>query len=175
MLGVLARLHLLTGEARYRARAEQLLAAFSGEASRNPAVHAALLAGTLWLEQPIQVVVIGAPGEPGCEALRRIALAAPRAAATLLTVAPEQALPAGHPAAGKTRIGDRRDRLCLPRSDLRPADHRAGRARGRARAGQPSTGGLTPTRRPRGLSAWRSAPPEVACPPQSGSEGRGRA
>jgi uncharacterized protein YyaL (SSP411 family) len=106
MLGVLSRLHLLTGEQRYRVRAEQLLAAFSGEAARNPAVHAALLAGTLWLERPTQVVVIGTLDEPGCEALRRVALAAPRAAATLLTVGPDQALPAGHPAAGKTRLGD---------------------------------------------------------------------
>jgi hypothetical protein len=107
MLGVLARLWLLTGEERHRARAEQLLAAFSGEASRNPAVHAALLAGTLWLDQPVQIVVIGMQGEPGCEALRRVALAAPRAAATLLTLPPDAVLPHGHPAAGKTWI-DRR-------------------------------------------------------------------
>jgi uncharacterized protein YyaL (SSP411 family) len=101
---VLSRLHLLTGEARYRERAEQLLGALSGEAARNPAVHAALLGNTLWLDQPVQVGGGGALGEPDCEAQRRAALAAAPAAATLLTVASGASLPAGHPAAGKTQL-----------------------------------------------------------------------
>jgi uncharacterized protein len=104
MLGVLARLHLLTGEECHRTRADQLLAAFSGEAARNPAVHAALLAGTLWLDQPVQVVVVGARAEPDCEALRRAALGAPHPALTLLTLVSGESLPDSHPAAGKTRL-----------------------------------------------------------------------
>jgi hypothetical protein len=104
---VLARLHLLTGEARYRERAEQLLAAFSGEAARNPAVHAALLSATFLLDQPVQIVVIGAPADPAGVALRRIALRAPLPAAVVLTLAPGQRLPASHPAAGKSQLEGR--------------------------------------------------------------------
>jgi uncharacterized protein len=105
MVSVLCRLWLLTGDERHRARAEQLLAAFSGEVLRNPAVHAALLAGTLWLDQPVQIVVVGTPGERRCEGLRSVALAAPQAAATVQTVAPDASRPAGHPAAGKGQHG----------------------------------------------------------------------
>jgi len=104
---VLARLHLLTGERRYQERAEQLLAAFSGEAARNPAVHAALLSATLLLDQPVQIVVIGDAADPACQALRRVALTAPLPAAVILTLPPGQALPAGHPAAGKAQIDGR--------------------------------------------------------------------
>ena len=97
----------ITGERRYRERAERLLAAFSGEAARNPTVHAALLSGTLLLDQPVQIVVIGAPADPACEALRRVALTAPLPAAVTLTLAPGEALPEGHPAAGKAQIDGR--------------------------------------------------------------------
>ncbi|HSA82863.1 MAG TPA: thioredoxin domain-containing protein [Geminicoccaceae bacterium] len=107
LLAVLARLHLLTGERRYQERAEQLLAAFSGEAARNPAVHAALLSGTFLLDQPVQIVVIGSPADPACRALRRVALTAPLPAAVTLTLSPDEPLPAGHPAAGKAQIDDR--------------------------------------------------------------------
>jgi hypothetical protein len=107
LLAVLARLHLLTGERRYQERAEQLLAAFSGEAARNPAVHAALLSATLLLDQPVQIVVIGDAADPACQALRRVALTAPLPAAVILTLPPGQALPAGHPAAGKAQIDGR--------------------------------------------------------------------
>jgi hypothetical protein len=114
LLAVLARLHLLTGERRYQERAEQLLAAFSGEAARNPAVHAALLSGTFLLDQPIQIVVIGAPADPACQALRRVALTAPLPAAVILTLPPGEALPAGHPAAGKAQIDGRATAYVCP-------------------------------------------------------------
>jgi uncharacterized protein len=107
LLAVLARLHLMTGERRYQEHAEQLLAAFSGEAARNPAVHAALLSGTFLLDQPVQIVVIGAPADPACQALRRVALIAPLPAAVILTLAPGEPLPAGHPAAGKAQVDGR--------------------------------------------------------------------
>jgi uncharacterized protein YyaL (SSP411 family) len=107
LLAVLARLHLMTGERRYRERAEQLLATFSGEATRHPAVHAALLSGTHLLDAAVQIVVIGAPAEPACAALRRVALAAPLPAAVVLSLPPGQALPAGHPAAGKAQLDGR--------------------------------------------------------------------
>ncbi len=104
LLGVLARLHLLTGERRHLERALQLRTAFAGEVARNPAAHAALLSATLWLDQPVQIVIIGAAEDPACQALRRVALAAALPAATLLSLPPGQALPEGHPAAGKTQL-----------------------------------------------------------------------
>ena len=64
LVGVLARLHALTGKDQYRTRAEQVLEAFSGEARRNPAVHAALLSAYGVLADPLQVVVIGDPRRP---------------------------------------------------------------------------------------------------------------
>jgi uncharacterized protein YyaL (SSP411 family) len=107
LLSVLGRLWCLSGRDRYRERAEQLLRAFSGEARRNPAVHSSLLSGTLMLEQPVQIVVIGDPAEPGSAALRRVALAAALAAGVVLSLAPGRDLPQGHPAIGKGQVGGR--------------------------------------------------------------------
>ena len=107
LLGVLARLHLMTGERRYLERAERLRTAFAGEVARNPAAHAALLSATRWLDQPLQIVIVGALDDPTCQALRRIVLAAALPAMTLLSLPPGQALPRGHPATGKTQLGGR--------------------------------------------------------------------
>jgi uncharacterized protein len=107
LLGVLARLYLLTGERRHLERAERLRAAFAGEAMRNPAAHTALLAATLWLDEPVQIVLIGRQEEPACRALRRVALTAGLPAATHLTLPPGGSLPDGHPAFGKAGIEGR--------------------------------------------------------------------
>jgi uncharacterized protein YyaL (SSP411 family) len=107
LLAALASLHLLTGERRYLDRAERLRSAFAGEVTRNPAAHAALLSATLRLDQPVQIVTIGALEDPACQALRRVALAAALPAASLLSLPPGQALPDGHPAAGKSQVEGR--------------------------------------------------------------------
>jgi uncharacterized protein len=52
-------------------------------------------------------VIIGAPADPACHALRRAALIAPLPAAVILTLAPGEPLPAGHPAAGKAQVDGR--------------------------------------------------------------------
>jgi uncharacterized protein YyaL (SSP411 family) len=114
LLSVLGRLFCLTGQRRYRDRAEQILRAFSGEALRNPTVHASLLSGTLMLERPVQIVVIGDPAEPACAALRRVALAAALSAGAVLSLAPEQDLPDGHPAIGKGQLGSRATAYVCP-------------------------------------------------------------
>ena len=85
---VLARLHALTGKDQYRTRAEQVLEAFSGEARRNPAVHAALLSAYGILAEPLQVVVIGDPDDPDLADLRLAALGAPVPDPIVLTVSP---------------------------------------------------------------------------------------
>jgi uncharacterized protein len=120
LVGVLARLDALTGKDEYRARAEQLLAVFSGEARRNPAVHAALLSGYGLLVDPVQVVLMGADDDPALAELRRTALGAAAPDVIVLTVPPETELAAGHPAAGKSMIDGRATayvcvgRVCLP-------------------------------------------------------------
>ncbi len=101
LVSVFARLFHLTGENRYRERAEQLLEVFAGEMKSNPAVHAALLGGALLLERPVQIVLIGEPRTAGLEALREMALAAPMPGTVVLALAPGTALPIGHPAHGK--------------------------------------------------------------------------
>jgi hypothetical protein len=120
LVAVLARLYALTGEDAYRVRAEQLLEVFSGEARRNPAVHAALLSGYGLLADPVQVVVMGATDDPALAQLRAAALGAPVPDVVVLTIPPGAALAADHPAAGKALIDGRATayvcvgRICLP-------------------------------------------------------------
>jgi uncharacterized protein YyaL (SSP411 family) len=120
LVSVLARLHALAGKDAYRARAEELVEVFSGEARRNPAVHCALLSGYALLARPVQAVLIGAAGDPHLAELREVALGAPAPDMIVLTVAPGAALADGHPAAGKDAIGGRATayvcpgRTCLP-------------------------------------------------------------
>jgi uncharacterized protein YyaL (SSP411 family) len=120
LVTVLARLHALTGEDAYRARAERLVEVFSGEARRNPAVHCALLSGYALLARPVQVALIGDADDPRLAALRRIALGAAAPDPIVLTVLPGTDLTEGHPAAGKGPIDGRATayvcpgRTCLP-------------------------------------------------------------
>jgi uncharacterized protein YyaL (SSP411 family) len=114
MVTVLAKLFYLTGDADYRARALRQIAAFSGEAERNPLGHAALLSGAMLLEHPVQLVLIGEPENPDLARLRRTALAAPVPEAVVLSIAPEATLPSGHPAHGKDRIDGRATAYVCP-------------------------------------------------------------
>jgi len=107
MVSVLARLFCLTGNPAYRKRAEEVFDAFSGEAARNPVVHATLLAGGAQLVRPVQIVLLGDPAEPALTSLRHAALAAAVPDGVVLTVRPGSRLPDGHPAAGKAETGGR--------------------------------------------------------------------
>jgi uncharacterized protein YyaL (SSP411 family) len=107
LVGVLARLHALTGKAGYRTAAEQALRAFAGEARSNPVAHATLLSGGALLDHPLQIVLIGRPGDPALAALRRAATAAAAPGRIVATLGPDAALPAGHPAAGKGMVDNR--------------------------------------------------------------------
>jgi uncharacterized protein YyaL (SSP411 family) len=120
LVGVFARLYALTGTDAYRARAEQLLEVFSGEARRNPAVHAALLSGYGMLSDPVQVVLMGAAADPALADLRATALGAAAPDLSVLTVPSGAELSDAHPAAGKALIDGRATayvcvgRVCLP-------------------------------------------------------------
>jgi len=101
MLGVLARLWYLTGDTACRDRADSLVAAFSGELSRNFFPLSTYLNGLEVLERGVQVVIAGDPDSPDTGTLVRAVhgVCVPNLILTHLT--PGTTLPAGHPAAGK--------------------------------------------------------------------------
>ena len=66
----LLRLHHLTAEEGYRARAEEILRLYHDEAAKNPFAYAHLLQALEFsTEGPTEVVVVGASGAPDTEAL----------------------------------------------------------------------------------------------------------
>ena len=64
LVGVLTRLALLTGEDAYRHRAEAIVETFSGELARNFFPLATLLNNAELLAEPVQIVLVGEPGDP---------------------------------------------------------------------------------------------------------------
>ncbi|MBM3647902.1 MAG: thioredoxin domain-containing protein [Alphaproteobacteria bacterium] len=102
LLGVLARLHMLTGKTDYRTRAEAIAAAFGGAAPKNPAALATLLNEYETLQRMTQVVLIGGRDEAATERLRRVVFESCLPNRLLMQITPGTVLPAGHPAAGKT-------------------------------------------------------------------------
>jgi uncharacterized protein len=71
---VLLRLYALTGEDRYRARAEEILRLYQAAATENPFGYATWLeALERWSEGATEVVIVGAPESPNARALWRAA------------------------------------------------------------------------------------------------------
>ena len=104
MVGVLARLFALTGNDAYRARADAVVAAFAAEAPRNPIALATLLNANETLRSTVQVVLVGDAGDAAMQHLRRAVFESCAPNRVLNAVGSGDALPAGHPAAGKTRV-----------------------------------------------------------------------
>jgi uncharacterized protein YyaL (SSP411 family) len=101
MLEVLATLYVLTGNARYRDLADDVIGAFAGEAVRNSIPLAAFLSGADFLFNNVQIVIRSAAG---AEAMRA-ALAGSCVPNRVVTVLAEGAeSPKGHPTYGKTAI-----------------------------------------------------------------------
>jgi Highly conserved protein containing a thioredoxin domain len=107
MVQVLARLFHLTGEDRYRARAEATLEAFSGQVAAEFANMPSLLAGFELLAEPVQVVIVGEAGAEDTGTLLRAVAEAPLPTRVLMRIAPGETLPPGHPAHGKTGLDGR--------------------------------------------------------------------
>lgn len=107
MLGVLARLHHLTGDRLYALRADSLIAAFTGELQRNIIPLATWLNSAEDRMQPLQIVVIGAKDDPATAALLRTVHGRSLPGRVLLRLDPGTALPDGHPAAGKAMVDGR--------------------------------------------------------------------
>ncbi len=104
MAGVLARLACLTGEDSCRARAEALIKAFSGDLERNFSPLAALANASELLHRAVQIVVMGERGAADTEALLRAVFATSLPNRVLSVPGAGAALPAGHPAAGKSAV-----------------------------------------------------------------------
>src|SRR5690606_32548972 len=88
-----------------RERADALAAAFAGELSRNFFPLATLLNGAELLLSAQQVVIVGERGEPATDELLRTVTERCLPNRILQVVAPDEALPSGHPAAGKGQSG----------------------------------------------------------------------
>jgi uncharacterized protein YyaL (SSP411 family) len=105
MIEVLARLHLLTGDAKYLARAESSIAAFAGEIERNFFPLGTYLNGIDFLARAAHVIIIGTPDAADTKELAAAAHAAGDAAILLQILPSDEGLPEGHPARGKNRLG----------------------------------------------------------------------
>ncbi|BBK45301.1 thioredoxin domain-containing protein [Allostella vacuolata] len=100
MVEVLVRLHAITGEDRYRSRAEAVVGAFSGSLARNFFPLASLLNAAAFLERPLQIVIVGTDDE-ATDQLRQAVLDVSLPDRVLTIIAPGTPLPVGHPAFGK--------------------------------------------------------------------------
>jgi uncharacterized protein YyaL (SSP411 family) len=104
MVGVLARLAVLTGDDGYRARAQAVVDGFSGEIERNFFPLATLLNAVETLERPAQIVIVGARGEAETDALFRAAVQTSAPDRIVQVVGSAETLSAAHPASGKRQV-----------------------------------------------------------------------
>jgi uncharacterized protein YyaL (SSP411 family) len=101
LIGVLAGLAILTGDEAYEQRGEAILETFSGEISRNFFPLATLLNHVEMLATPLQIVLVGELGNSAFDGLRRAVYSVSLPNRVVITLAPKDALPDGHPASGK--------------------------------------------------------------------------
>ncbi len=100
---VLARLWLLTGNDEYRAGAEAVITAFSGEVARNFFPLSTLLNAADFLLDPLQIVIIADRDDKTAKAFNKLVLSAASPNRVLQRFQPGTDLPEGHPARGKAQ------------------------------------------------------------------------
>jgi uncharacterized protein YyaL (SSP411 family) len=100
---VLARLWLLTGKDEYRAGAEAVITAFSGEVARNFFPLSTLLSAAEFLFDPVQIVMIGDRNAEDAKLLAGVTLSAAPPNRVFQCFQPDRDIPEGHPAHGKTQ------------------------------------------------------------------------
>jgi len=129
MVGVLARLFLLTGEPQFEGRARALVTAFSGEVERNFFPLSTYLNNAAFLANALEVVIIGAHDAPDTIAMVEAVMRHSLPDRLLQVVPPDAALPETHPAFGKTQQNGKataylcRNRSCgLPISEATALD-----------------------------------------------------
>ena len=104
MTEVMARLFHLTGETRWQDRCDAVLSRFGADMLRQfPHTCCALNAFELYADG-LQVVILGDRGDSATQALIDAALAVSAPTLILSVIDDPQALPAAHPAAGKTAV-----------------------------------------------------------------------
>ncbi len=103
LVGVLARLYHLTAEEAYLERAGALVRAFSGEIGERFTPMPTLINNSELLHEAMQIVIVGERGEPAGEAMIRAVYSLSLPNRVLSVIGPNESLPAGHPAAGKTQ------------------------------------------------------------------------
>lgn len=106
LAGALARMFYLTGDAVYRDRSTRIIEAFSGELQNNAFGYGTLLRASGMLAGAIQVAIIGAPDAADTKKLHRSAYRGAAPERIISVIAPNGALPDGHPATGKTQVAD---------------------------------------------------------------------
>ncbi len=107
MVEVLARFYYLTGEARHRKQAEQLIKAVAGKDPGLMAQQPTLLNAFELLETGIQVVIIADDSDDATRDLRRAVFGAGLAGRIIAQFRPGADLPQGHPARGKDQVDGR--------------------------------------------------------------------
>ncbi len=105
LVGVFARLWVLTGEASWHDKARRQVAAFAGELEGNFFPLMTLLNGYELLESATELVIVGALGDPATEALRQAVYGKSLPNKIVRRLAPGTLLPPSHPAAGKGLVG----------------------------------------------------------------------
>ena len=104
MAEALARLWLITGQTRYRDRAEAVVRAFSGGLSRSYFPLCGLINAAELLEAAQQVVIVGPTGGDETAALMTAVHAVPAPNKTVIPIAETGMLPTDHPAHGKDMV-----------------------------------------------------------------------
>ncbi len=104
MAEVLIRLYHLTGNDRYRSRAEEIFSVFSGEANRNVLALTRLITAFDFQQVPHQIVIIGDAADAATGLLSRAVHGPSLPNKIVQTIGPGRDLPPGHPATGKSQI-----------------------------------------------------------------------
>jgi uncharacterized protein YyaL (SSP411 family) len=101
LVGVFARLWVLTGDAAWHDKARHQVAAFAGELDSNFFPLMTLLNGYETLQSAVELVIVGDPSDAATEALRCAVYGRSLPDKVVRRVSPAETLPAHHPAAGK--------------------------------------------------------------------------
>jgi len=102
MLGVLSRLFMATADSAYADRANRLIQSFAGEAARAFISASTFFNNLEFLATGLQIVIVGPLNNTRTHELAAAVLGRSLPNRFMVVVAPDQPLPEGHPAHGKT-------------------------------------------------------------------------
>jgi uncharacterized protein YyaL (SSP411 family) len=105
LVGVFARLWVISGDDAWHDKATKQVAAFAGELKTSFFPLMTLLNGYETLQGAIEIVIVGDPSAPDTEALRQAVYAKSLPNKIVRRVSPDTPLHPGHPAAGKGLVG----------------------------------------------------------------------